>query len=148
MMDRIIAEVESDPDYRSAIDASHTAPQAEVADAICLALQQTANLLPVAAIVTYTRSGYTSLRAARERPVVPVVGMTPEFATARRLALVWGVHAVHADENVSDVPDMVNKACAVARGEALAQPGNFIVVASGTPFGVAGTTNFLHIAKV
>jgi pyruvate kinase len=148
MMDRIIAEVESDPDYRSAIDGSHTAPQAAVADAICLALQQTAKLLPAAAIVTYTRSGYTSLRAARERPVVPVLGMTPELATARRLALVWGVHPVHADENVSDVPDMVNKACAIARREAFAEEGNFVVIASGMPFGVAGTTNFLHIAKV
>ncbi|MGU7774658.1 pyruvate kinase [Burkholderia sp. MR1-5-21] len=148
MMDRIIAEVESDPDYRSAIDAAHTAPQAAVADAVCLALQQTANLLPAAAIVTYTRSGYTSLRAARERPVVPVLGVTPELATARRLALVWGVHPVHADERVSDVPDMVNKACAIARREAFAHAGDFVVIASGMPFGVAGTTNFLHIAKV
>ncbi|MGU7782700.1 pyruvate kinase [Burkholderia sp. PU8-34] len=148
MMDRIIAEVESDPDYRSAIDAAHTAPQAAVADAVCLALQQTANLLPAAAIVTYTRSGYTSLRAARERPVVPVLGVTPELATARRLALVWGVHPVHADERVSDVPDMVNKACAIARHEAFAHAGDFVVIASGMPFGVAGTTNFLHIAKV
>jgi len=148
MMDRIIAEVESDPDYRSAIDASHTKPQAVVADAICLALQQTANLLPVAAIATYTRSGYTSLRAARERPVVPVLSMTPELATARRMALVWGVHPVHADESVCDVPDMVEKACAMAKREAFAQPGDFLLIASGMPFGVAGTTNFLHIAKV
>ncbi len=148
MMDRIIAEVESDPDYRSAIDASHTAPQAAVADAICLALRQTANLLPVAAIATYTRSGYTSLRAARERPVVPVLSLTPELATARRMALVWGVHPVHASESVRDVPDMVDKACAIARREAFAQAGNFVVIASGMPFGVVGTTNFLHVARV
>jgi pyruvate kinase len=148
MMDRIITEVESDPNYRSAIDASHTAPQAAVADAICLALQQTAQLLPATAIVTYTRSGYTSLRAARERPIVPVLSMTPEIATARRLALVWGVHPVHADDTVTDVPDMVSQACAIAHHEAFAQIGDFIVIASGMPFGVAGTTNFLHIAKV
>lgn len=49
IMDRIIAEMESDPDHRSAIDASDIAPQAAVADAICLALQQTTNLMPVAA---------------------------------------------------------------------------------------------------
>jgi pyruvate kinase len=148
MMDRIIAEVESDPDYRSAIDASHTAPQAVVADAICLALRQAASLLPVAAMVTYTRSGYTSLRAARERPVVPVLGVTPEPATARRLALVWGVHPVHADESITDVPDMVNKACAIAQREAFARSDEHVIIASGMPFGVAGTTNFLHIARV
>ncbi|BDB29643.1 pyruvate kinase (plasmid) [Cupriavidus sp. P-10] len=147
MMDRIIAEVESDPDYRNAIDASHTAPQAAVADAICLALRQSASLLPVTAMVTYTRSGYTSLRAARERPVVPVLSMTPDLATARRLALVWGVHSVHADDSILDVPDMVNQACAMARREAFAEAGDTIAIASGMPFGVAGTTNFLHIAK-
>ncbi|MBT9526739.1 MAG: pyruvate kinase [Rhizobacter sp.] len=148
MMDRLIAEVESDPNYRSAIDASHTAPQAVVADAICLALRQTASLLPVAAMVTYTRSGTTSLRAARERPAVPVLSMTPELATARRLALVWGVHSVHAADRVADVPDMVTQARTMARREAFAQPGDVVVIASGMPFGVAGTTNFLHIAKV
>jgi pyruvate kinase len=148
MMDRIIAEVESDPNYRSGIDATHTAPQAVVADAICLALRQTAGLLPVAAMVTYTRSGTTSLRAARERPVVPVLSMTPDLATARRLALVWGVHSVHADDSVTDVPDMVTQACAMARRESFAEAGDIVVIASGMPFGVVGTTNFLHIAKV
>jgi pyruvate kinase len=147
MMDRVIVEVESDPIYRSGIDASHTAPQAVVSDAICLALRQTAGLLPVAAIVTYTRSGTTSLRASRERPAVPVLGMTPELATARRLALVWGVHAVHTHDSIADVPDMVSQACAIARRESFARPGDIVVIASGMPFGVAGTTNFLHIAK-
>ena len=147
MMDRIIVEVESDPNYRSGIDASHTAPRAAVPDAICLALRQTASLLPVAAMVTYTRSGATSLRAARERPAVPVLSMTPELATARRLVLAWGVHSVHASDSVADVPDMVAQACAMARREAFAQPGDIVVIASGMPFGVAGTTNFLHIAR-
>ena len=148
MMDRIIHEVECDPNWRAGIDASHTEPRAEVADAVCLALRQTARLLPVAAVVTYTRSGTTSLRAARERPVVPVLSMTPELATARRLALVWGVHSVHADERVADVPDMVAQACAMARREGFAQAGALVVIASGMPFGVVGTTNFLHISKV
>jgi pyruvate kinase len=147
MMDRIIAEVEGDPSYRSAIDASHTAPRAVVADAICLALRQTAGLLPVAAMVTYTRSGATSLRAARERPLVPVLSMTPELGTARRLVLTWGVHSVHAEDEVADVPDMVTQACAMTRREGFARAGDVIVIASGMPFGVAGTTNFLHIAK-
>jgi len=147
MMDRIIAEVEADANYRIGIDASHTAPRPAVGDAICLALRQTAGLLPVAAMVTYTRSGTTSLRAARERPLAPVLSITPEQAVARRLALVWGVHSVHASEAIVDVPDMVAKACAMARQESCAGPGDFVVIASGMPFGVAGTTNFLHIAR-
>jgi len=147
IMDRIITEVESDPNWRAGIDASHTEPRAAVGDAICLALRQTSRLLPVAAIVTYTRSGATSLRAARERPAVPVLSITPELTTARRLALVWGVHSVHADDHIADVPDMVARACAMARREGHAQAGAIVVIASGMPFGVVGTTNFLHIAK-
>ena len=148
MMDRIIAEVEADPYYRDAIDASPSAPQRTVADAICNALRQTASLLPLGAMVTYTRSGYTSLRAARERPSAPVLSITPDIAVARRLALAWGVHSVHAEGGVDDVPDMVRKAAAMARREGLAQAGDFIVIAAGMPFGTAGTTNLLHIAQV
>jgi pyruvate kinase len=147
MMDRIIAEVERDPHYRTVIDASHSAPRPTVADAICSSLRQTASLVPVAAMVTYTRSGYTSLRAARERPVVPVVSITPELPVARRLALAWGVHSVHVEHDVSDVPGMVETGCAVARDEGYAKPGDIVVIAAGMPFGQAGTTNLLHIAR-
>jgi len=66
MMDRIIAEVEGDPYYRTLIDASQSPPESNIADAICTSLRQTASLVPVAVMVTYTRSGYTCLRAARE----------------------------------------------------------------------------------
>lgn len=90
MMDRIIAEVESDPYYRSGMDASRKEPLASVADAVCLSLRVTASLLPLSTIVTYTRSGATSLRAARERPVAPVLSIAPDLGIARRLALTWG----------------------------------------------------------
>jgi pyruvate kinase len=148
MMERVIRQVESDPEFRRVIDASGSRPPASVPDAICLALRDTASLLRVAGIVTYTRSGATSFRAARERPGVPVLSLTPELAIARQLALVWGVHSVHDAESVPDVPHMTARACAAAQREAFARSGDIVVIASGMPFGVPGTTNFLHIAKV
>jgi pyruvate kinase len=147
MMDRVIREVESDPHHRDALDASHTPGQGSVADAVCASMRQAASILPTASIVTYTRSGYTSLRAARERPAVPVLCMTPELATARRLSLAWGVHCVHAPEAIQDVPDMVAQASSLARSEGFASAGDTVLVAAGMPFGMVGTTNFLHIAK-
>ena len=147
MMDRIIAEVESDPHYRNVIEASRNEPDSSIADAICASLRVTARLLPIAAMVAYTRSGATSLRAARERPVATVVSITPDPGIARRLALVWGVHSVCSDAPVKDVPDMVDKACAIARSEGFAKAGDPIAVAAGMPFGVVGSTNFLHIAR-
>ncbi|CAN7256886.1 pyruvate kinase [Variovorax sp. LjRoot290] len=147
MMDRIIAEVESDPYYRSGMDASRKEPLTSVADAVCLSLRVTASLLPLSTIVTYTRSGATSLRAARERPVAPVLSITPDLGIARRLALTWGVHSVHSDAVIQDVPDMIDSACGLARREGYAVSGDYVAIAAGMPFGVVGTTNFLHIAK-
>src|SRR5437773_11008847 len=92
IMDRIIVEVEADPDQRELLEATQTPAQPTSADAICTAMDVIAGLLRVAAIVTYTTSGSTSLRAARERPVPPILSMTPNLATARKLALACGVH--------------------------------------------------------
>ena len=98
IMSEIIAEVERDPYYRTASDAAHPEPEPTVSDVICDALRRSAAILPVAALVTYTASGTTALRAARERPAAPILSLTPDLPTARRLALVWGTHAVHVQE--------------------------------------------------
>lgn len=150
MMSRIIQQVEADPLYRQVIDASHTAAppgQADVADAVCSAMRRVVSMLHAVAIVCYTRSGHTSLRAARERPESPVLSLTPILSTARRLAVVWGVHSVHIAD-VNDVTEMTAVACEVARREGFAQSGQTIVAIAGMPFGVPGTTNLMRIAAV
>ena len=148
MMNRIIEQVEEDPQYRLVIDASHTDAlpgQANVADAVCSAMRGAVSLLHAAAIVCYTRSGHTSLRAARERPRCPVLSLTPIRSTARRLALVWGIHSVQI-AGVTDVDEMTAVACEVARREGFASGGQRIVAIAGMPFGRAGTTNLMRIA--
>ncbi|TMH00911.1 MAG: pyruvate kinase [Betaproteobacteria bacterium] len=147
MMERILAEVESDPYHRQLLKASQTRAQATSADAICAAMDTIAGLLPVAVIVTYTTSGSTSLRAARERPIPPILSMTPTLATARCLALVWGVHSVQTPD-VSDVAEMVEHACQRAVAEEFAKPGDTILISAGMPFGTPGATNLLRIAAV
>jgi pyruvate kinase len=147
MMDRIVARVEADPSYRTGIDATHAAAEATTADAVCASLRNVAGLLSPAATVTYTSSGFTSLRAARERPAVPVLSLTPAIATARRMAMVWGVHAVLVDD-VHDVAEMIDCACRSARDEGFAKPGDDVVVVAGLPFGQSGTTNLLHVARL
>ena len=147
MMDRIIARVEADPSYRSGIDATHAAAQATTADAVCASLRDVAALLAPAATVTYTSSGFTSLRAARERPAVPILSLTPDIVGARRMAMVWGVHAVLVDD-VRDVAEMIECACRTAHAEGFANPGDHVVVVAGLPFGQSGTTNLLHVARI
>ncbi len=150
MMSRIIEQVEADPAYRQVINASHPAESATpagVPDAVCGAMRCAVAMLHAAAIVCYTHSGHTSLRAARERPECPVLSLTPVLATARRLSLAWGIHSVQID-GVTDVNEMTDLACAIARREGFAQAGQIIVALAGMPFGQAGTTNLLRIATV
>lgn len=150
MMNSIIEQVEADPSYRQLIDASHTlavAGQVDAAEAICSAMRRSVSLLQAAAIVCYTSSGHTSLRAARERPEAPILSLTPHITTARRLGLVWGVHSIHIDD-VSDVSRMTAIAREIAHCEGFAKPGQIIVAIAGMPFGESGTTNLLRIATV
>jgi pyruvate kinase len=149
MMSRIIEQVESDPAYRQVINASYTpAPpgHAGIADAVCGAMRCAVSMLHAAAIVCYTRSGQTSLHAARERPECPVLSLTPIESIARRLAVVWGIHSVRI-EGVSNVNEMVVVACEAARREGFAQSGQVVVAIAGVPFGSAATTNLMRIAN-
>lgn len=149
MMNRIIEGTEADPQYRQLIEASHTpaeAGRADVAEAVCCAMRRTVALLQAAAIVCYTTSGHTSLRAARERPEAPILSLTPDLAVARRLALAWGVHSARI-ENLDDVERVTELAGQIARRDGFAQPGQIIVTIAGMPFGRSGTTNLMRIAS-
>ncbi|OWY35079.1 pyruvate kinase [Herbaspirillum aquaticum] len=147
MMDRVIAEVEKDPLYRTLMQAQYAAPERNRPDAICAALRDVTGILGASATVTYTSSGHTSLRAARERPAAPILCITPQLATARRLALVWGVHST-ISEAVHDERQMVSAACQAAVREGFARKGDQIAITAGMPFGQPGSTNLLRVAEV
>ena len=121
-MDRVAIEVERDPLYEAIIHAQRIGPEATGADAISAAARTVAETLNLAAIVCYTASGATSLRAARERPQQPIIALTPIPATGRKLALVWGLHCVLTDDP-RDLDDMVAKACRIAYQEGFAAAG-------------------------
>ena len=147
IMDRILKSVEADPLYRRLMDASRREPEATTADAISAAARQCAHTLSAAAIVTYTNTGSTTLRAARERPDVRILCLTPNLDTARRLTLAWGVHPVQTVD-AQNFGDMVARATRVARQEKIAKQGERLVITAGVPFGTPGATNILRIAYV
>lgn len=147
MMNKIIERVERDPLYRPIMDAQHPDPTATSSDAVSAAAAQTAKTVSAAAIVTYTTSGSTALRAARERPSAPILCLTSRLETARRLSLAWGTHCVHT-KDVRHFAEMVDKATRIARQESFAKIGQKIVITAGVPFGTPGSTNVMHIAKV
>jgi len=145
VMDRIARKIEAEQYYRQILAAQRPEPDATAPDAITAAARQVAETLNAAAIVTFTSSGSTAMRASRERPQVPILVLTPEVRTARRLALYWGLHCVKT-KDVSSFQSMVEKACRIARREEFADYGQRIVVTAGVPFGTPGATNVLRIA--
>ncbi|UNE54033.1 pyruvate kinase [Bartonella machadoae] len=147
MMDRIARQIEQDPTYEAQMGAQHPVPQSTGTDAISLAARQIAETLQLAAIVAYTASGTTGVRASRERPNRPIIALSPIVATARRLALVWGLHCVVA-QDARDLEDMVNRAAAIAFQEGFCQAGDRFLVTAGVPLGTPGATNLLRIASV
>ena len=150
MMDAIILSVESDLLYSNILDAQRPDPDSTTADAICNALQSITGILSSSATVTYTTSGSTSLRAARERPQAPILSITPLVSTARYLSIAWGVHAVVLDvaNESADLMTVIEAAKEIAKREGFATSGEAVVIAAGIPFGVSGTTNSLHVATI
>jgi pyruvate kinase len=147
IMNRIIEQTERDPSYRRIIDAQHSDPEATGADAISAAAAQVARTLTASAIVTYTTSGSTALRVARERPDAPILCLTQDLATARRLALLWGAHCVHTAD-IRTFGEMVEKATRVAVKQEFAKKGERLVITAGVPFGRPGSTNTLRVAWI
>jgi pyruvate kinase len=147
IMDRIIRRTERDWPYQRIVDADRAMPETTSADAITRAARQVAETISAQAIVTFTASGSTSLRASRERPPVPILALTPSEVVARNLALAWGVHPIKVDR-FTDFDRMLDQATQAAVGEGFAGPGDRLVVTAGLPLETPGTTNALHIVHV
>jgi pyruvate kinase len=146
-MNRIAEAVESEGIYRGIIDSQRAVAEATGADAIAEATRNVADTLGAKVICAWTASGSTALRIARERPSSAILAMTPIAATARRLAVVWGLHPV-ITEDARDERDMTDRACRHAYIEDFVTQGERVIVVAGVPFGTPGTTNNLRIAVV
>jgi pyruvate kinase len=146
-MNRIAEEVEHDDIYWSIITAQRNAPEATGSDAIAAAAHQITDTLNLKTITAWTYSGATAFRIARERPNSTVLALTPQRDTARRLALVWGVHPV-VTKDAHDIDDMAFRAAKFAVREGFAGLSDRIIVVAGVPFGTPGATNMVRIAFV
>jgi pyruvate kinase len=146
-MNRIGEQVESEEIYPAVITAQRATPERTGADAIAVATRDVAETLDLKLICAWTASGSTGLRIARERPRSSIVALTPNISAARRLALVWGVHAI-VTEDARDERDMAERACRHAAAEGFAEVGERIIIVAGVPFGTPGATNNMRIAYI
>ncbi|HZH46848.1 MAG TPA: pyruvate kinase [Roseococcus sp.] len=147
IMDRIVARVEQDAGWRAMTDAQRPDPQPSSAGAIAAAARQVAHTIAAKVIATFTTTGSTTLRVAQERPDCPILGLTPLEESARRLAVVWGVHPLIV-QDIHSMTEMTARATRAAQQEGFAASGEEVVVTAGVPFGTPGTTNALRVASV
>lgn len=146
-MSHVAEEVENSEHFHSILAGQRGEPDATPADAISASARQIAETLGIAALVCFTASGATGLRAARERPSTPILALSPNRSMARRLALVWGIHSVVTDDARS-LMDLVQRASRISAEEGFTKPGDRIIITAGVPFGTAGVTNLLRIASI
>ncbi|CAN7491718.1 pyruvate kinase [Phenylobacterium sp. LjRoot219] len=141
IMDRIISRVERDPRWPELMAAEHGV---EDADALVAAATQAADIAHTACVAAFTATGQTALRLSRERPLTPTLALTPNLATARRLALAWGVEP-RVVPDIRDPEDMPKLAGEMALKIGLAQPGDRVMVLAGVPMGSPGAANLLRL---
>ena len=147
IMHRIAAQVESDPGYSERIHFTVVRPEATTASALAQASAAIAETMTVAGIIIFTGSGSTARRVARERPRVPMLVLTPSSRIARRLALLWGTHAV-TTKDIGSFEEMIAKGKRMALRQGFGTAGSKLVALAGVPFGTPGSTNLLHVVTL
>jgi pyruvate kinase len=145
IMNRIMERVERDPHWPELMDAEHSAVDNFDADVLVAAARRAAEVRGTTCLVAFTTTGGTALRLARERPLQPVLALTPNISVAHRLTLVWGLEARIAEQPES-VDAMTDEAVRIAGDLGLAPPGCRILIVAGTPFGAPGAANILRLA--
>ncbi len=119
-------------------------PERNVPDSVSHASCVLAHHLGVSAIVAPTQSGQTAGRLSRFRPQTPIVALSPQPATVRKLALVWGC-IPRLIQSPKDTDDMIELAAASALASGLVKTGEIVVITAGQPLWVAGSTNMLRV---
>lgn len=147
IMSRICEQTEHDETYRQIMESDMPDGEDDSSDSITMAAVMVADDIGAAAIVNYTSSGSTALRTAKQRPDIPVLCLTQNLSTARRLTLSYGVRSLHV-EDVNSFAETVDKAVKLVKENHYAKQSDKIVLTAGVPFGVSGTTNVLRIADV
>lgn len=147
MMDAIGTSVERDPMHGDRVRFTETRPDPTTADALAEAAKNIATRVSAKAIICFTTSGSTARRVARERPSIPLLVLTPQMETARRLGMLWGAHAVHT-RDVDSFEEMVAKSKRMALRHGLAAAGDRVIIMAGVPFRTPGATNVLHVVSI
>lgn len=146
-MVRIATRTEQDIDYRKRFFGYDHKESTNITDAICHATCTTAHDLNASAILTVTKTGTSARMISRYRPGCQIIGCTMDEKVGRQLNLSWGVRPLLIMEE-SDVIELFNHSVNNARDYGFLKPGELVVITSGVPLGMAGTTNMIKVQTV
>jgi len=116
-------------------------------EAVSDAAASAARALDARAIVAFTQSGFSARLMSQERPAMPIIAFTPFAAVQRRLALTWGVTS-RLIRKVETTDEMVEEIEATLLGDGTVRANDVLVIISGSPMWVTGTTNLMKIHRV
>jgi pyruvate kinase len=120
---------------------------ADFPEAVADAAARVARLLQARAIVAFTQSGFSARLISQERPDVPIIALTPFPSVQRRLALSWGVSS-RLIRKVGTTDELIEEVEATLLGDGSVALNDTIVLISGSPMWVSGTTNLIKIHRV
>jgi pyruvate kinase len=115
--------------------------------AITLAAVEVADFVEAKFLCVFTESGESARRMARLRNKIPILAFTPEESVRRRMSLFWGVESfvvgrvTHTDQMVAQVDEALK-----STGRAV--DGDKVIIISGSPPGIPGTTNDIRVHRV
>ena len=143
MMARIIAEAERSDFY----SPPPSEPGDETPEAIARAACHVARDIGARAIVALTESGDTARLVSKARPMAPIVALSPDAKTLRRLALYWGV-LPRTEPVVSDPDELVRRVGALLLAQKLIARSERFVLVYGAPVGMRGATNSIRVERI
>jgi pyruvate kinase len=146
-MARIAAVTERSMPYAEWLQRSFLVGSRNITDAISQVACEIAAELGVKAIITSTTGGGTAQQVASHRPATSIIAPTPNLATHRQLALVWGVKPLLIDR-FTDTDTMMVTVVDAARSRGLVQDGDLVIITAGVPLGGAGLTNMIKVHRV
>jgi pyruvate kinase len=144
-MNKIALKTESTLDYGSLHRKAVRTATTDTSEAICMSVAEIASKFNVAAIVTYTQSGFTAKKLSRYRPECPIIAATPSDEVLKKLALNWGIKPVKC-KVMPTTEGLLNLASVIAKENGV-DAGQQIIVTGGTP-GVQGQTSYLQLITV
>lgn len=147
MMSSIALTTEESLDYHELLRKTSEMSQLNTTNAIGKATCNTAEDLGATAIITATSSGYTSKAISKFRPKAPIIAVTTKESSMRKLALEWGVYPLMAQQSYS-ADDIIDNSVNAALKNGYANEGDLVVITTGLPVGLSGTTNMIKVHTI